>query len=308
MNTREVRRGKISVVLPAYNEAGNITVLLEKIQVAFMNMGLDGEVIFINDGSTDDTGKIAHECANKFSFLRVIDHHKNLGLTKTLMEGFKKAKGDVIIFLCSDLQSDPGEDIPKLLEGIDSGADVVVGWRQGRKRFRFLGSKIFNRVSGFVFNLKVHDLNWIKAFRREVAQNLILKSDWHRFIVPIAIHKGFKVIEVKTNWYPRKFGRSKYNLMRVPISLLDMIVLKIEMSFIDNPMRFFGSIGALLFFSGIGSGVILFNNIPEVLLSEYAGLKYFFIMLALFLLGLIFFSFGILSEFIRSYSERIWDK
>ncbi|MCK9604508.1 MAG: glycosyltransferase family 2 protein [Candidatus Omnitrophica bacterium] len=225
MNTQ---KSKVSVVLPAYNEAGNIAVLLEKVQGVFIKEGLEGEVILIDDGSTDDTAKIACEYMKKIPFLKVSRHDKNLGLTKTLTEAFKNATGDIIIFLCSDLQSDPEEDIPKLLRGIDSGADVAVGWRQGRKRFRFLGSKMFNAVSRAIFGLDVHDLNWIKAFRREAAQNLALKSDWHRFIVPIAAHKGFKIAEVKTNWYPRKFGKSKYNLTRVPISILDMIVLKAE--------------------------------------------------------------------------------
>jgi glycosyltransferase involved in cell wall biosynthesis len=307
MSTKETKRGKITIVLPAYNEAGNIAILLEKIYAVFVSMGLDGEVILINDGSTDDTGRIARACANKFSFIRVFDHYKNLGLTKTLSEGFQKATGEVIIFLCSDLQSDPQEDIPKLLEGIDNGADVVVGWRQGRKRFSFIGSKIFNRVSKFIFNLEVHDLNWIKAFRKEVALNLKLKSDWHRFIVPIAVYRGYKVTEVKTNWYPRKFGKSKYNLMRVPITLLDMIILKIEMDFIDNPMRFFGSIGFLLFCSGIVFWFTIVNNFSLNFLPEYSRIKYFFITFALLILSLMVFCLGLFAEFMRSYSNKIWD-
>ncbi|MBN2125907.1 MAG: glycosyltransferase family 2 protein, partial [Deltaproteobacteria bacterium] len=243
---------KVSVILPAYNEEGNISVLAEKVARAFSVNHIDGEAILIDDGSVDGTGEKAEECARRYDFFRVYHHKKNLGLTKALSNGFRRAAGDIVVFLPSDLQSDPEEDIPKLVEGIRRGADVVVGWRQGRKEFKKFGSKLYNWISKVLFGVTVHDQNWIKAFRKDFIHDLILRSDWHRFLIAIAVHKGCRVEEVKTNWYPRTYGSTKYGFMRIPVSILDMLVLKIEMMFIENPMRFFGTVGGLCFLIGAG--------------------------------------------------------
>lgn len=312
MNKNSVTKDKecISVILPAYNEAGNIDVLLEKAHNAFLAMGLDGEIILVNDGSTDNTGTIARECMKKYSYLKVHDHQKNLGLTKALTTGFKKASGDKIVFLCSDLQSDPEEDIPKLLNGFKMGADLVVGWRQGRKESKRFGSKIYNFISRLLFGVKVHDQNWIKAFNKNLVQSLLLRSDWHRFLVAIAIHKGYKVVEVKTNWYPRVYGKSKYGFLRIPKAILDMFVLKIEMKFVENPMRFFGTMGIVAGFVGFSILAVLFalHHVFDITFSEFTRLKYVLISTLLILLGAGLFSLGLLGEFMVSYLEKILSK
>ena len=309
-NSEQNASEKVSVVLPAFNEAGNIETLMEKIDKVFKNRGIAGEAILINDGSTDETGDVARDCMKKYPFLRVYDHRKNLGLTKSLSNGFKRAKGDIIIFLCSDLQSDPEDDIPKLLEGFKSDADVVVGWRQDRKESKRFGSKIYNLVSNFLFNVNVHDQNWIKAFRKEFVQDLLLRSDWHRFLVAIAIYKGYKVVEVPTKWYPRTYGESKYNFLRIPIAVFDMFVLKIEMMFIENPIRIFGSIG--FFFGFIGTCIIVFFLLLKygagIILPEYTRLKYFLVSILFILLGVGIFFMGLLGEFIVNYLENIKSK
>jgi len=297
----------LSVILPAYNEEGNIPLLMEKIDLVFTKNNLKGEVLLINDGSTDKTVVQAEECAKKYAYLRVYHHQRNLGLTKALSTGFKNSKGDIVVFLCADLQSDPEEDIPKLLEALKDNADVVVGWRQGRKESKLLGSKIYNIVSKVLFNVTVHDQNWIKAFKREFLDGLILRSDWHRFLVAIAIHRGFKVVEVKTNWYPRKHGVSKFGFARIPIAVLDMFALKIEMLFIENPMRFFGSLGILSFLTGIGVGISLFvcKNFVGINISEVTSVKYFLLSALIILFGTGLFSVGLLGEFIVSYLEKM---
>lgn len=298
---------KISVILPAYNEAGNLPTLIEKVDRVFSDKKIEGEAIVINDGSLDGTGTVADELAEKYPFLQVLHHRRNMGLTKALSNGFGAASGDIIIFLCSDLQSDPEEDIPKLLSGIEDGSDVVVGWRSGRKEFKKFGSRVYNLVSKFLFGVTVHDQNWIKAFRKAVVKDFILRSDWHRFLVAIAVHKGYSVTEVKTNWYPRTYGESKYGFFRIPIAILDMIVLKAEMKFVENPMRFFGSIG--LFFCLLGitiqAGLFFLKNFAMIQLVEYTRLKYFLVSMLMILLGAGSCALGILGEFMVSYMEKI---
>lgn len=301
---------KISIIYPAYNEAGNIVVLMDKTHKTIVKKELTGEIILVDDGSTDDTAKIACECMKNYPFLKVYSHQKNLGLSKALTTGFQKATGEIVIFLCSDLQSDPEEDIPKLLDGFKSGADVVVGWRQGRMESKRFGSKIYNIVSKSLFGVTVHDQNWIKAFRKKFLDELVLRSDWHRFIVAIAVYKGYKVIEVKTNWYPRTYGKTKYGIMRIPIAILDMVVLKLEMLFVEKPMRFFGSFGIICLCLGIGIDITLFSlkYFAGLLLPEYGRMQYFLLSILLILLGIGTFSLGMLSEFMVSYFEKILKK
>ncbi|MFC1461665.1 glycosyltransferase family 2 protein [Verrucomicrobiota bacterium] len=299
---------KISVVLPAFNEAGNVEPLLAKIHKVFERLQLQGEVVLINDGSTDGTSSIARQCVSRYPYLRVYDHLKNMGLTKALSRGFEEAEGNIIIFLCADLQSDPEEDIPKLLEGIAKGADVVVGWRQGRRETKRFGSKIYNLISRILFDVKVHDQNWIKAFRKDFVEDLILRSDWHRFMVALAEHKGFKVVEVKTNWYPRTYGQTKFGFMRIPIAISDMLVLKAEMMFIEKPMRFFGSMGAVSFILGMGiiMTLLVLKHCFHILLTEYTRLQYFLLSILLLLAGFGLSALGILGEFMASNFEKVF--
>lgn len=243
---------KVSIFIPAMNEEGNIKPLIEKINKTTTSLtNYNFELIIVNDGSTDLTAVELEREKNNCSFLRVFHHRKNKGLTQAMRTGFKAVTGDVVIFLPADLESDPEEDIPALLEGFNAGYDMVCGWRQGRGDGKNLASGIYNKVSKKLFNVKIHDMNWIKAFKKEIIEDLELRSDWHRFIVMMAANKGYKIGEVRTNWYPRKSGRSKFGLMRFPIALVDVLVVKFNMMFGSKPMQFFSFIGALTFFIGI---------------------------------------------------------
>jgi len=305
--TQEKTVRKVSVILPAYNEAGNIMLLVDKVARAFDQNGIDGEAILIDDGSTDGTGDVAREAQKRHPFLRICTHRRNLGLTKALSTGFKAATGDIIIFLCADLQSDPEEDIPKLLAGFEDGSDVVVGWRQNRQESKKWGSRVYNWVAEVLFDVHVHDQNWIKAFRRDCAKNLSLRSDWHRFIVAIAVAAGYKVNEVQTNWYPRTYGESKYGYSRILIAFLDMIVLKIQMKFLDSPIRFFGGTGILFLVAGLAISAVLFvlKDVVGVVLADTVRIKYFLVSILLILLGAGSLALGILGEFLVSHIDRI---
>ncbi|MFB0545361.1 MAG: glycosyltransferase family 2 protein [Anaerolineae bacterium] len=295
---------KISVLVPARNEEGNVTLVIDKIAKAFAAHDLQGEVIFVNDGSTDGTQQEAEACARRYPFVKVINHRRNLGVTEALRTGFRHISGDVVILLPGDMESDPEEDIPKLLDKLAEGYDVVAGWRQGRHDGKVFASRIYNFVSRLLFGLKLHDMNWIKAFRREVVENLHLRSDWHRFILMIAASQGYRIGEVKTNYYPRRQGRSKFGLSRIPVSFLDVLVVKFLLTFSRKPMLFFGSLGLILISIAIIIGLFLlylwfayYMQKRPVLLS--AGV--------LALAGLLLFLVGFLAELVVNQQERVED-
>lgn len=296
----------VSVLIPARNEAGNIPTLLAKVGNAFAGPALASrvcELVLVDDGSTDGTGDLAASLAGQYPFLRLVRHRRNRGLTAALRTGFRTVRGEAIVFLPADLESDPEEDIPKLLVKLEEGYDVVAGWRQGRDDGKVFASGIYNRVSERLFDVHVHDMNWIKAFRREVIESLPpLRSDWHRFLLQIAAHQGFRIGETPTTWYRRRAGRSKYGLGRIPVSFLDILVVWFLLTFSQAPMRFFGGMGlALLAVAGV----------------TYAGLAAYYILAqtqirpvfiaasVLGLAGLLLFLVGFIAELIVSQTEQI---
>lgn len=236
---------------------------MDKIARAFQARRFDGEVIFVDDGSIDSTWAEATAAAARYPFLRLFRHRKSLGLTEAMRTAFRHVRGDILIFLPADLESDPEEDIPKLVDKLNEGYDVVAGWRQNRRDGKVFASSVYNSISRKIFGLDAHDMNWIKAFRREVIENIHLRSDWHRFILMIAADKGYRIGEVPVNFYPRQAGRSKFGFWRIPVSFLDVLVVKFLMTFSRKPMLFFG---------GVGSAMIL------VAIAIWAYLTYIFIV------------------------------
>lgn len=296
----------VSVLIPARNEAGNIPTLLEKVNKAFTGPALAGracELVLIDDGSSDGTGDLAASLAGQYPFLRLVRHRRNRGLTAALRTGFRTVRGEAIIFLPADLESDPEEDIPKLLGKLEEGYDVVAGWRQGRDDGKVFASGIYNRVSQRLFPVDVHDMNWIKAFRREVIEEMPpLRSDWHRFILQIAAHQGFRIGEVPTTWHRRQAGRSKYGLGRIPVSFLDVLVVWFLLTFSQAPMRFFGGMGlALLAIAGV-----TFAGLAAYYILAQTQIRPVFIAASVLgLAGLLLFLVGFIAELIVSQSEQI---
>lgn len=293
----------ISIFIPAFNEEGNIMLLTEKIsKVIALDKKNDYELIIVDDGSKDKTFEQLKIAENKYDFLSVISHKKNLGLTETMKSGFAKCRGEYIVFLPADLESDPEEDISKLISKLDEGLDLVTGWRQGRDDGKLLASKIYNVISKKLFNVNIHDMNWIKAFRREVLNDIELRSDWHRFIVMMAANKGYKIGEVKTNWYPRNAGRSKFGFMRFPISIIDVLVVKFNMLFGSKPMQFFSLIGSLsmiLGFLGLTFLAIYY------LTTDTQIRPLFTLFTTLIIAGLQLFVTGFLAELVVSQKSEI---
>lgn len=294
----------VSVFIPAHNEAGNIVPLMEAIERAFSAGNLDGEVVLVDDGSTDTTRAEALACAQRFPFLKVIGHRKNLGLTAAMRTGFRHAHGETIVFLPADMESNPEEDIPKLLGKMAEGYDVVAGWRQGRRDGKIVASGIYNAVSRRLFKVQAHDMNWIKAFRREVVERMHLRSDWHRFILMIAASEGYRIGEVQVNYYPRRQGRSNYGIGRIPVSLLDVLVVKFLLTFSRKPMLFFGSLGLLLL---AGSGAALVYLLWLWLAQQTQQRPVFTFAVVMSLAGLLLFLVGFLAELVVSQTERLDD-
>lgn len=296
-------RPQVTVVVPAYNEAGNVGDVVEAVAQAFAALSVEGELVLVDDGSTDGTAEEAAAAARRHPFVRVLTHRRNLGLTEALETGFRAARGEVVILLPADMESDPREDVPKLLAKMEEGYDVVAGWRQGRQDRKVLASRIYNTVSRWLFRVQAHDMNWIKAFRREVVEDLLpLRSDWHRFVLMIAASKGYRVGEVQVNYYPRRRGRSKFGFLRIPVSFLDVLVVKFLLTFSRKPMLFFGSLGLACFLAGGALYVYLLGlwlslGKQQRPIFTFAGV--------LVLAGLLLFLIGFLAELVVSQQDRL---
>jgi glycosyltransferase involved in cell wall biosynthesis len=292
---------KISVVVPAYNEEENIFPLMVEFSKMFSESKLNGEVILVDDGSTDGTFLKAKECQEKYNFLKVEVHKRNRGKTDALITGFSKARGKIFVFWDADLQYLP-EEIPKFIERIDEGYDVVCGWKQGRYGIKRFVSFVYNFLSRILFRVEVHDLNSVKAFRREIMDEFPLRKDWHRYMVVMAADKGYKIGEVKVKLYPRRFGQTKYGFWRIPVGFLDLLSVKFQLSFMKKPLLFFGSLGIGLFFLGTLVGIIAL--ILRIFLHEgYRPMLYLVILCMLS--GISFFALGFLAESIAGLKEEI---
>ncbi|MBN1971862.1 MAG: glycosyltransferase family 2 protein [Candidatus Delongbacteria bacterium] len=295
---------KISVFIPARNEEGNIEELLEKVDNAFQSLkNYKCELIMVNDGSTDKTGELLESAKKKYDFLKVFHHRKGQGLTQAMKTGFEHVTGEFVLFLPADLESDPEEDIPKLTHSlVESNLDVVTGWRQGRGDGKNLSSFIYNAISRSLFGVKVHDMNWIKGFKRELLDDLELRSDWHRFIIMMAANKGYTIGEVKTSWHHRKAGKSKFGLMRFPIALVDTLVVKFNMVFGSKPMHFFSMIGLFVMLAGFIGLVFLAYH---YLVNDTQIRPLFTLSTTLLIAGIQLFVTGFLAEIVVSQKDEI---
>ncbi len=296
----------VSVLVPARNEEANVSELVARVGRAFEALGLSGgagELVLIDDGSTDGTGPLADGLQTGYPFLRVIHHRRNLGLTAALHTGFRAVRGDLILFLPADLESDPVTDIPALLAKLDEGYDVAAGWRQGRKEGKVFASGIYNRVSRWLFGVTAHDMNWIKGFRRDVIETLPpLRSDWHRFLLQIAAYQGYRIGEVPVVWHRRRAGRSHYGLGRIPRSLLDVLVIKFLLTFSQAPMRFFGGLGL----AAVAVSVLTYLWLLVLWLTSATQKRpIFWLAGALAIAGLLLFLIGFLAELIVTQGERL---
>jgi len=296
----------ISIILPVLNEEENLEAMNTEIVGVVDKMDIDYEIIYIDDGSTDRSFEILSGLREQNQKIKVIQFRRNFGQTAGLAAGFDHASGDVIITMDSDRQNDPN-DIPMLLDKINEGYDLVSGWRFDRQDAwlsRKLPSKIANGLISKITNVKLHDYGCsLKAFRKEVIENIRLYGEMHRFIPAIASWMGVRIAEVKVNHRARVAGTSKYGISRTFRVVLDLITVKFLLQYSARPIHFFGGIG-------MASGVLGFT-IAFVMTIQ----KFFFevpmgdrplllLSVLLIFIGLQFITFGLLGELMtRTYHE-----
>lgn len=298
---------KISIVVPVYNEEENVPILYDKLKEVLEKIPYDYEIIFVDDGSIDRTREILEEIASKDKKVKVIEFARNFGQTPAMMAGMDYATGDVIVTMDGDLQNDP-EDIPRLLEKIEEGYDVVSGWRKNRQDAaisRKLPSKIANWLIGKMTGVKIHDYGCtLKAYRSDVIKKVRLYGELHRFIPALAstVTSVSRIIEIPVKHHPRIYGKSKYGISRTFKVLADLFFIWFLKKFMQKPIHFFGILGLVLFFAGL----IPFLYLVGLKLTGHSiGGRPLLIISVLFILsGIQMFTTGIISEILmRIYFE-----
>lgn len=284
-----------AVIIPAYNEAENIPELVRELRGTFERFGLEGEVVLVDDGSTDGTAAVARREAAGWGRFRVVSHRRNFGKTEALLTGAEAADGDVLVLYDADLQHSPDE-IPRFLAKIDEGWDIVTGRKVGRYRKRAV-SGIYNRLSRLLFDVPVSDLNSMKAFRREVLDEVRLRHDWHRFFVVLAYARGFSMAEIPIRLYPRRHGEAKYSGRgRIVVGFLDLLSVAFFLFFARKPMLLFGVSGLVLAGLGVATGTVTIVLRVLHAMPPFGFRPLLYLVILLETLGFLLFGFGFLAE------------
>ncbi|MGB2875877.1 MAG: glycosyltransferase family 2 protein [Gaiellaceae bacterium] len=294
----------ISVVVPVHDEERTIALLFDELQAALEPLGQPWEVVFVDDGSTDGSFAALTRLHNSQGNVRVVRLRRNFGKAAALAAGFANVEGDVVITIDADLQDDPAE-IPRLLAKLEEGFDLVSGWKTHRRDplSRRAPSWIFNWVTGRVSGLRLHDLNCgLKAYRAEVVQGLRLYGELHRFIPVLAHYRGHRIAELAVNHRPREHGRSRYGVERYLRGFLDLLTVSFIGRYRYRPLHLFGGLGLLL--GAIGVGVLAY--LTALKLGGHAiGQRPLLILgVLLVVVGLQFFSLGLISELITTQHEE----
>ncbi len=305
------QKQKISVVIPVFNEEESIRPLYSKIINELESF--DAEIIFINDGSSDKTRKNILEIIESDNNVFMIDFMRNFGKAAGLSEAFKIANGDIIVTIDGDLQDDPSE-IGTLISKINSGWDLVSGWKKDRKDpiMKILASRLFNMITRLKTGIKIHDFNCgLKAYKRNVVKTIKIYGHLHRFIPVLAHFEGFRVTEVEVNHFQREFGHSKYGKSRFFHGFYDFLTIVFLEKYLNRPMHFFGRFGLLFCLSGFLINLYLavqwiyFRVSPADFDGDYTIIRpLFFLGILLIVVGIQFFSTGFIGEMIVRKTER----
>lgn len=302
----------LSIIIPVLNEEASLRALHAEIVGACAARQLIFEVIFVDDGSTDGSWKQVSELAGEDARIRGIRFRRNFGKAAALSAGMQAARGEVLFMMDADLQDDPAE-IPRFLDRMSDGFDVVNGWKRRRLDpwHKVFPSRIFNYMVSWLTDLKLHDHNCgLKSFRRDVAAEIRLYGELHRFIPVLAHARGFRVTEIEVNHRPRKFGHSKYGFRRFVRGFLDLLTVKFLTGFNQRPQHILGALGLLCFALGcLGLGSLaviwLLTNLPPYFkFDPIGGRPLLTYSIAALLLGGQLISLGFLAELIVAYTGR----
>lgn len=296
----------LSIVVPIYNEVESLPQLIETIATTLQSEQYQYEIICIDDGSTDGSSELLTNLARFRNDLKAVILRRNYGQTPAMAAGFKHVQGKIIITLDGDLQNDP-KDIPKLINKLEEGYDLVSGWRKERKDDkvkRLLPSRMANWLIGEVTGVKLHDYGCsLKAYRSEVVADLNLYGELHRFLPALAYIEGAKIAEIPVQHHARRYGKSKYGLGRTFRVLMDLFTIFFIKKFLTRPMHIFGLFGLITILLGIALGAYL--TYLKLFLGASIGHRPLLILAVfLFMTGVQLFSFGLLAELgMRTYHE-----
>jgi glycosyltransferase involved in cell wall biosynthesis len=294
----------ISIVIPLHNEERSVGLLYEELQAALEPLEQDWEAVFVDDGSVDGSFAALTRLHDAHENVRVIRLRRNFGKAAALATGFAQASGETVVTIDADLQDDPGE-IPRLLVKLDEGFDLVSGWKTRRRdplRRRVL-SRIFNWVTGRVSGLRLHDMNCgLKAYRAEVVNGLPLYGELHRFIPVLAHYRGYRIAELPVNHRPREHGRSRYGVERYVRGFLDLLTVSFIGRYRHRPLHLFGGLGLVL--GLIGVAILVYLTVVKALGHAIGERPLLTLGVLLVVVGLQFFSLGLISEMLTSQHEE----
>jgi glycosyltransferase involved in cell wall biosynthesis len=307
----------ISFVIPLLNEEASLEPLYQAIRHTMASLPHDYEILFVDDGSTDGSPVVLQQLHKSDpAHVRVIQFRRNFGKTPALMAGFSYARGEIIVTLDADLQDDPGE-LPKLLEKLAQGYDLVGAWRQNRRdsASKRWPSRFANATVSALTGIRLNDLNCgFKAYRREVVQDLRLYGELHRYIPVLAHWQGYRIAEVPVTHHPRKFGQSKYGARRLARSYIDFLSVLFLTTYLKRPMHLFGMVGSV--FAGVGTVIMLYLIGVWLVEGAIGWRPLLFFGITALVVGIQLISLGLLGEMIRNvtfrpedeYSiRRVWD-
>ncbi len=281
-------RPEVSVLVPAKDEAENLPEL---------PLTYGCERLVIDDGSRDGTAEVLGQLSAQHSFLRIVTHRTQRGIADALRSGTDAAAGRVLVFWPADLQYLPA-DIPALVAPVVAGdIDIMTGTKQGHYDKRFV-----SWVCRWLFGVRVSDLNSVKAYRREIMDGIPRRPDWHRFMVVIAAGQGYRVAEHPVPLHPRRAGKSKFGVGRIPIGVLDLLAVWLQLRFGRKPMVVFGVTGAVLVFLGFLVGVY---ELVQRYAYQQGNRAFLYLVLLLVIAGLMLFGFGFVGELVAAQREEL---
>ncbi len=297
----------LTVVIPVFNEAESVALLCDKLIGQLEELPLESEVVFVDDGSTDDTYAVLEDMSRRHSRVRALRFRRNYRKAAALAAGFKEARGEIVVTMDGDLQDDPSE-IPNLLAALEGGKDLVSGWKKERRDpvSKTLPSKVFNLVTSAVAGIRLHDFNCgLKAYRAVVAEDMLpyLYGELYRYIPAIAHWNGYRVSEIAVRHHERRYGQSKFGSRRLLNGLFDLLSITFVVRFMTTPMHLFGSLGMICGLAGTAIGVYITwlwvntgsiqNRHPLLILS-----------VLLIIVGIQLFSTGLIGDMLASMHQR----
>ena len=294
----------ISVVVPVHDEERSVALLYDELRSALEPLNAPWEAIFVDDGSTDGTFSALTRLHDAEQNVIVVRLRRNFGKAAALVAGFDQARGETVVTIDGDLQDDPAE-IPRLLAKLDEGFDLVSGWKTRRRDplSRRILSRIFNRVTSAFSGVRMHDMNCgLKAYRAEVVHGLRLYGELHRFIPVLAHYRGYRIAELPVNHRPREHGRSRYGVERYVRGFLDLLTVSFIGRYRHRPLHLFGGFGLILGF--FGSAILVYLTVVKALGHAIGQRPLLLLGVLLVVIGMQFFSLGLISEMITSHHEE----